>query len=381
MSYRSGRFEVDSDGTKFGAGGFVGAAGTISFEILPKTSEFEIAALLEAIKALDSEDKIISFGESIDDLDFQTDSSDNLTLAFLQRISDEIESFDVRNLRTFSSRELVRTGAAIRGRPDSTSIVRSITRSSLQIDCHILDNYRQRLFATLFYLTLREVRILLASWGHVKGDDRYTSKRDQKIANLEALALPIHLDYVLNATRQAPFPFGTKVLAKECSRFWRLYGRFGIDDRSSGLGFVTMAVDAAKAFEIYALAYFARLFPGYEQLSGAEFSYELRAESPLDVRTRSIKPDHLMYDAVGRHLVALEVKYSLDLGARSHISQIMTYLNYDSYPFEFDLRQAFLIYPGTEFRRWNVGNFNSSLEVVTIPVSVEALDLAGTTSP
>jgi len=185
---------------------------------------------------------------------------------------------------------------------------------------------------------------------------------------------------VLNSTRNAPYPFGTKALARECSRFWRLHGQLGMDSDSAGLGFVTMAIDAARAFEIYTLEYFARILTGYEHISGANFDYQLRDHDSPEIMTRSIKPDHLLFDADREHLVALEVKYSLDLGARAHISQIMSYLSYEAYPFKSNRRNAFLVYPGSTFRRWSVLNFDSALDVVTIPVSREALEIARTIS-
>jgi hypothetical protein len=297
-------------------------------------------------------------------------------MSFLERLKDSLEAFDLRHLYVLNSRQLVRTGSAIRGRPDSASIARSVARGSLQIDCHILDNYRQRIFATLFFLTLEEIQRLLKSWGHLKGQVIKQPRRSQIMVELQSLALPLQLDFVLNATRNAPYPFGTKALARECSRFWRLHGQLGMDTDSSGLGFITMAVDAARAFEIYALEYFARILTTYQHISGANFDYQLRDCDSHEIISRSIKPDHLLFDADREHLVALEVKYSLDLGTRAHISQIMSYLNYKAYPFKSNLRTAFLVYPGSEFRRWSVLNFDSTLDVVTIPVSREALEKA-----
>lgn len=375
LAYRGGRFEVDSDGTKFGVGGFTTDSGVVSFEIEPKTEGFEIAGLMEALAYLHRTDEILTFGDPVIGPRAGNSTSENMDLPFLLRLESLLCSFDARSLLTANTRRLVPTGAKLRGRPDSKALALNVSRGILRFNCAVLDNHRQRLVATLFYRTLIELGHLIETWKKLTHMNlpRQKSEIGRQLSLLGNLALPEPLPDVLRETIGPPFPLGTRDLVRECRRFWSLRHRIGIEDSNRGPGYITMVVNAALAFEIYALAYLSLRLPHHQKLKLQGQPYFADFGDPSNNRNLSIKPDHLLFDETRRDLKILEVKYSLQIAERAHVSQLLSYLKYSGYEIAVDTISGILIYPANKFDFGRIVGFDAELRIALIPVSRQAL--------
>jgi len=371
LAIRQGHIEIDSDGTKFGVGGFALESELITFEIKPKVEGFEMGALFEALSTLGVNDEIVNFGNLVRGAGFNEEASSNARLSYLLALEERLASFDARRLLSFNTTSVVYTGPSIRGRPESLSISKSLASGVLRLKCRVLDNERQRLIAALVLMTLRKVRNLIDEFERTTHARLPRDRRSMEkvIGQLSALSAPTSLRIALTETSAPPYPMGTSEFVRECQQFWRTPGLVGISDSRRGSGIVNMAVDAARGFELYALAYFKRKLPRYKKFELLELPYEVVYPSPAAPLRLTIKPDHLLYHEESGTLLILEVKYSLDLAARTHLSQVITYLKYLSFPMPVEKVSGIIVYPGTDFSTAEVRGFDAAVTINQIPVS------------
>jgi hypothetical protein len=66
--------------------------------------------------------------------------------------------------------------------------------------------------------------------------------------------------------------------------------------------------------------------------------------------------------------VVAEIKYSNNLAIREHVSQLISYLSYNSYPFQIENKTGLLIYPGDTLKVEKIPNFDANIFLVTLPV-------------
>lgn len=375
LALRRGHIEVDSDGTKFGVGGFTLQGELVTFEIKPKAEGFEMSALFDALSTLGIHDELVNFGNLVRGAGFKEEVSSNARLSYLLALEKQLAGFDARRLLGFSTTNVVHTGPSIRGRPESLSISKSLARGVLQLKCRLLDNERQRLIAALVLMTLRKVRTFLDEFERITHARLPRDKRsvENVMGQLSALAAPTTLHMAITETSAPPYPMGTSEFVQQCQQFWRTPGHVGINDSNRGSGIVNMAVDAARGFELYALAYFRRMRPSYKKIELLELPYEVVYPSPAPTIKLTIKPDHLLYHEETRTLLILEVKYSLDLAARTHLSQVITYLKYSSFPMQVENVSGIVVYPGSTFSSAEVRGFDAAVSINQIPVSRDAI--------
>jgi hypothetical protein len=366
--------QTDWDGTKIGIGSFRAFDINVTFEVFPKVDVFEIAALFRALEKLGISDSTIKFGPS-GSVGTTRSISNNYEAPFIIQLLENIFAFQTSQFFIFNSRKKLEMRGAIKGRPAPKSLVINFLHGRLAIDCHVLDNAKQREVASLLFETARSAVQDLKMWGQLLKRD--FSKFESRMKNVDAIyrSLPVSplSNNLLHSVSIPPYPFGTKNIVEQCLTYWTLKGRYAPSENFKVSNFSAMTVDVARAFEQYAGVVLGLIFKDYTPRDWPLLSYSFEDPNSGTQCSRQIIPDHILICEEKYDLLIGEIKYSTDYGSRAHVSQLISYLDFNKFPDRIDSRTGVLVYPGDQYSVVDLSGFNAQIKIMTIPVSTEFL--------
>jgi len=155
LAFDSEGIRVDYDGRKIGFGGFSSKQGKTTFSISPKVDDFDVRALFNCIDALNLYNKIVQF-QNGEEADVHEEKENPFSWAFLLGLLEDINNFGVHHFLIFNSKKMLSGRSSIIGRPVAKSLVMNMARGRFGIDCEVLDNYRQRQYASFFFCNCKE---------------------------------------------------------------------------------------------------------------------------------------------------------------------------------------------------------------------------------
>lgn len=372
LSFDSIGIRIEHDGRKVGFGGFDCLGAGITFSVYPKVDNFDLRALFDCIQSLNLYNKIVTIKNSQ-----STETQDECNMfswAFLLGLLSEINEFGVHHFSVFNSKKVLLGRNTVVGRPIAKSLALNFAKGKLGIDCEVLDNFRQRQYASLFLATAKSVVQDLRSWSNIicRSNVHPQSLFNSASSKLKNFAdVPFTLRLVTELSRP-PYAYGVQQLVTSCCQYWKWKGFFSSSNSKSKGSFWATSIAIDKAFEIYAGEILAKSFVGMKKIPKQAYSYSFNfadERSPDDLLARSIEPDHIYIDLNVNQILIAEVKYSNNLAVRDHVSQLISYLAYVSYPFNTQAKIGLLIYPGKTFNIERIPGFAAKIFLVTLPVS------------
>lgn len=372
LSFDSKGLRIDYDGRKIGFGSFKNANGKISFSINPKIDDLDIRTLFNCIEKLNLSNKIVDIKRD-QDVSIQEEDA-TFSWAFLLGLLDEINNFGVHNFSIFNSKKILRNRSSVVGRPIAKSLAINIGLGRFGIDCEVLDNYRQRQYASLFLATAKSALQDLVSWHNTLGRSNVHPRStfvsiESKLKPFANVPFSMRL---ITELSHPPFAFSVKTLVAKCVQYWRWKGMFASNNSSASSLFWSVSIALDRAFELYAGHILKNSFKEFQKIPKANYTYSfdfVDARFSNDRLDRSIEPDHIYLNEKTNDFVVAEIKYSNHLAIREHVSQLISYLAYKNYPFQIENKTGFLIYPGSAFKVEKIPNFEANIFLVTLPVN------------
>lgn len=371
LSFDSKGLRIDHDGRKIGFGSFKNNNGKITFSINPKIDDLDIRALFNCIEKLNLSNKIVEIKRDQEVSVQEEDATFSWT--FLLGLIDEINNFGVHNFSIFNSKKILRNRSSVVGRPIAKSLAINIGLGRFGIDCEVLDNYRQRQYASLFLATAKSALQDLVSWHNTLGRSNIQPRAtfvsiESKLKPFSDIPFSMRLVTELS---HPPFTFGVKNLVTKCVQYWRWKGMFASSNSSASGSFWSVSIALDRAFELYAGHILKNIFKDYQKMPKENYTYSFNfvdARLPNERLDRSIEPDHIYLNNKTNEFVVAEIKYSNHLAIREHVSQLISYLSYNRYPFQTKNRTGLLVYPGDTLKVEKIPNFDADLFLVTLPV-------------
>jgi hypothetical protein len=364
---------VDYDGRKIGFGGFSSKQGKTTFSIAPKVDDFDVRALFNCIDALNLYNKIVQF-ENNQEADVHEEEENPFSWAFLLGLLEDINDFGVHHFLIFNSKKILSGRSSVIGRPVAKSLVMNMARGRFGIDCEVLDNHRQRQYASLFFATAQSIFRDLMNWQAVikRSDARVSATYNSIAAKLKHFAdVPFSSRLVLELSHP-PYTYGVKTLLMKCLRYWRWKGMFAATNSRSTNTFWSVSIALDTAFELYAGQILKKMLGKKGKIPKVSYPYSFDFNDhrfPDDRIQREIEPDHIYFDQEAGDLVIAEVKYSNHLAVREHVAQLIAYLSYGAYPFVTKTRTGLLVYPGTQLSCEKIPNFRANIYLLTLPAN------------
>jgi hypothetical protein len=373
LSFDAVGLRVDYDGRKIGFGSFNTPRGKVTFSINPKVDDVDLKALFNCIEKLDLFSKIVEIKRDQEISVHDENSSFSWTV--LLGLLDQINDFGLHHFSIFNSKKILRSRSSIIGRPIAKSLVLNLGRGKFGIDCEVLDNYRQRQYATLFLATGKSVFQDLNSWCNIIGRSNVHPRTmfgsiDSKLKPFADVPFSMRLVTELS---HPPYSYGVKSLVAQCVQYWRWKGMFASSNGSIDNGsFWSVSIALDKAFELYAGQILKKALYNFDKLPKNNYSYSfdfIDKRFPKEKLSRSIEPDHIYVNSNTKEFIVAEIKYSNNLAIREHVSQLISYLSYSNYPFLIGKKIGLLVYPGDSFNLEKIPNFEVNIFLLTIPVS------------
>ena len=366
---------VDYDGRKIGFGSFSSEKGKTTFSIAPKVDDFDVRALFNCIDALSLYNKLVQFEHNQEASVHEGEGEENaFSWAFLLGLLEDINEFGAHHFLIFNSKKLLIGRSSIIGRPIAKSLVMNMARGRLGIDCEILDNYRQRQYASLFFATAKSIFHDLLNWQAIikRSDASLSSTYKSIVAKLKQFSdIPFSSRLLLELSHP-PYTYGVKTLLMKCLRYWRWKGMFAATNSRSANTFWSVSIALDTAFELYAGQILTKMLGQKEKLAKSSYPYSFPFKDPRfpnDRIQREIEPDHIYLDREAGHCVIAEIKYSNHLAIREHVAQLIGYLSYSEYPFAANTRTGLLVYPGNTLSCEQIPNFGADIYLLTLPAS------------
>lgn len=377
LSFDSKGLRVDYDGRKVGFGSFKSSNEKITFAINPKIDDLDIKALFDCIEKLNLSNKIVDIKR--DQEVSVKDEDATFSWTFLLGLIDEINNFGTHNFSIFNSKKILRNQSAVVGRPIAKSMIINIGLGRFGIDCEVLDNYRQRQYASLFLATAKSALQDLISWQNTIGRSNVQSRTtsnsiERKLQQFANIPFSMRL---VTELAHPPFAFGVKNLVGKCVQYWRWKGMYATNNSSNSGLFWGVSIALDRAFELYAGHILNNFFKGFQKIPKQNYSYSFNFIDPRltgERLDRSIEPDHIYLNEKTNQMVIAEIKYSNHLAIREHVSQLISYLSYKSYPFQVKDKTGFLVYPGQTLKIEKIPNFEANIYIVTLPVREGYID-------
>jgi len=374
LAFDTEGIRADYDGRKIGFGSFSSKQGKTTFSISPKVDDFDVKALFNCIDALNLYNNIVKF-ENSQDADVHEEEN-AFSWAFLLGLLNDINNFGLHNFLIFNSKKLLTGRSSIIGRPVAKSLVLNMARGRFGIDCEVLDNYRQRQYASLFFATAKSVFHDLINWQAVikRSDARVSGIYNSIAAKFKQFSdIPFSSQLLLELSHP-PYTYGVKTLLMKCLRYWRWKGTFATTNSRNPSAFWSVSIALDKAFELYAGQILKLMLSKSEKVQKATYPYSFNfKDSRLlnDRLEREIEPDHIYVDRHTDELVIAEIKYSNHLAIREHVAQLVAYLSYGDYPFPTKTKLGLLVYPGTSLSCEKIPNFGLDIYLLTLPANEE----------
>lgn len=364
---------VDYDGRKVGFGGFGSKQGKTTFSISPKVDDFDLNALFNCIDTLNLSNKIVRF-ENNQDASVHEEQANPFSWTFLLGLLDGINNFGIHHFLIFNSKKTLHSRSSIIGRPIAKSLVMNMARGRFGIDCEVLDNYRQRQYASLFFATAKAIYHDLLNWQAVikRSDVHVVGMYNSIAAKLKHFSDVPFTPRLLLELSHPPYTYGVKTLLMQCLRYWRWKGIFASSNASNTNTFWSVSIALDTAFELYAGQMLKMMLGQMEKNSKATYPYSFDFTDPRfpsDRINREIEPDHIYIDPHTGTMVIAEIKYSNQLAVREHVAQLISYLSYDAYPFATKNRIGLLVYPGTSLSCKKIPNFGADIYLLTLPAN------------
>ena len=377
LSFDAIGLRVDYDGRKIGFGSFKNSNGKITFSINPKVDDLDVRALFDCIDKLNLSNKIVDVRR--DQEASVQDEDSTFSWTFLLGLLDEINNFGVHHFSIFNSKKILRGRSSVVGRPIAKSLAINLGMGRFGIDCEVLDNYRQRQYASLFLATAKSAVQDLVSWHNTLGRSNVHPRTilmsiDSKMKPYANVPFSLRLVTELS---HPPFSYGVKSLVAKCVQYWRWKGMFASSNGLANGAFWSVSIALDKAFELYAGHILEKAYKDFDKVPKSTYSYSfdfVDSRLPNEKLSRSIEPDHIYINRKTNELIVAEIKYSNHLAVREHVSQLIAYLSYTNYPFRVEQKTGLLVYPGDTFRVEKIPNFEANLFLVTMPARDDFID-------
>lgn len=376
LAFDAEGIRADYDGRKIGFGSFSSKQGKITFSISPKIDDFDVRALFDCIDSLNLYNNIVQF-ENNQNADVKEEENE-FSWAFLLGLLDDINNFGMHNFLIFNSKKLLVGRSSIIGRPIAKSLVLNMARGRFGVDCEVLDNYRQRQYASLFYATAKSVFHDLINWQAVikRSDARISATYNSISAKFKQFSdIPFSSRLLLELSHP-PYTYGVKTLLMKCLRYWHWKGTFAANNSRTESTFWSISIALDNAFELYAGQIVRTILSKSEKIPKAKYPYSFDFKDsrlPNDRLEREIEPDHIYVSHETDEMVIAEIKYSNHLAIRDHVAQLIAYLSYGGYPFSTKKKIGLLVYPGALFSCEKIPCFEQDIYLLTLPANEEFL--------
>lgn len=363
--------KVDYDGRKIGFGNFSNKDTSVTFSIDPKVEDFDVRALFTCIDSLSFYNKIVHLNGG-SNAEVHEEKNDIFSWTFLLGLLDEINEFGVHHFLIFNSKKILKGRSSIIGRPIAKSLVTNLAMGRFGVDCEVLDNYRQRQYATLFFQTAKSISKDLSQWQSVmkRSDVNLKGTYNSISSKLKQFSdIPFSPRLILELAHP-PYPYGVKKLMMQCVRYWKWKGIFASNNSMNVSSFWSVSVALDFAFELYAGHMMKNMLPQSFKAPKQKYPYSFNFDDsrcPEGRINREIEPDHIFRITGTDHLVIAEIKYSNQMAVREHVAQLLAYLKYDLYPFPTQKRTGFLIYPGRTLAIKKIPCFDVDIYMLTLP--------------
>lgn len=370
LGFDSEGIKVDYDGRKVGFGSFCNEQGRTTFSIAPKVDDFDINALFKCIDTLHLFNRIVQFDNS-QKADIHEEQDDSFSWTFLLGLLEDINDFGIHNFLIFNSKKTIKGRSSIVGRPVAKSLVLNMAHGKFGVDCEVLDNYRQRQYASLFFATAQSIFHDLIKWQSVikRSDSSLTGTYNSIAAKLKQFSDIPFSRSLLRELAHPPFTYGVKTLLVKCIRYWKWKGIFATTNSNSLGTFWSVSMALDTAFELYAGHMIGNMLTGADKRPKQGYPYSL--DTSNNKINREIEPDHIYLLPENAGLIIAEIKYSTHLAIREHVAQLLAYLKYNAYPFDADKKMGLLVYPGKELSCQKISNFDANIYLVTLPAKEE----------
>lgn len=371
LAFDSTGIRVDYDGRKIGFGSFSSKKGKTTFSISPKVDEFDVRALFNCIDALALYSKIVQV-ESNQEANVHEETENPFSWTFLLGLLEDINDFGTHHFLIFNSKKVLNSRSSVIGRPVAKSLVMNMARGRFGIDCEVLDNYRQRQYASLFFATAKSIFHDLLNWQAVikRSEVRLSSTYNSIASKLKPFSDVSFSPRLLLELSHPPYTYGVKTLLFKCIRYWRWKGIFASSNSRNAHNFWSVSIALDTAFELYAGQILAKMLGKRKKIPKSSYAYSFDFKDsryPNHRIQRDIEPDHIFLDSDSEGLVIAEIKYSNNLAIRDHVAQLIAYMSYDPYPFATKTRTGLLVYPGTELSCEKIPNFKYDIYLLTLP--------------
>jgi len=364
---------IDYDGQRVGFGGFKTAAGPVSFSIRPKVDGLDVQALFDTINHYKLTDKVVQFDNGRESS--VSEQENEFSWTYLLSLFQDITDFSAHNFLIFNARTKITLRGGLRGRAIAKSLIMNNVTGKLGIECEVLDNLKQRQYATLFLETAKQVFRDLKSWNAIirRSDHAIDSQMQSITAKFAPFAdVPFSLNLV-RMLAHPPYSYGVRPLLDRCLQYWRWKGIYAAQEGGQKGAFWSVSIALNRAFEVYAGHILEEALPSFTKLEKDKYGYDVSvdtADSDSQELQRSLEPDHIFVNKVEPVAVIAEVKYSTYYAPREHVAQLISYMQYKKFD---DLvprsRRGVLVYPGSDYTISEIGGFDNRLFLMTIPVA------------
>ena len=339
-----GDLNLSHDGQRIGSGSVSTNEATYFIDVVSKSDELRLEELSEHFG---SKNLTSVYGQIFTCSDRGVgQGEDSYSFAFLIGLLEEISTFGTHFFNIYSTKKR----AVYKARPIGKLIGESFIKNQLLgkydvFEVEQLDNSEAKKYATVFYHTAISIYEDLERWrtGQVlDGLDIDVSHR-QAVMRLKPFADNQFTTQLLIQLSKPPFPFGVKELFLKCLRYWRSKGRVVGKQSHERMAYTGFALRLNNLFEDYVGLVFEKSFPKHvTHMPKGSYVYGENLGF-----YRALEPDHIYIDQNNKTLTIVEVKYSLVIGVREHVAQLIAYLNYQ-YPEWSDCEKTgILVYPGT----------------------------------
>lgn len=366
---------VDYDGRKVGFGSFCNDCDRITFAVSPKIEDFDIKALFKCIDSLHLFNKIVQFDNN-QQADVHEQQDESFSWVFLLGLLDDINNFGIHNFLIFNSKKVLKGRSAIVGRPIAKSLVMNVALGRFGVDCEVLDNFRQRQYASLFFHTAQSIYKDLSNWQSIikRSDSNLTNTFHSIAAKLKHFSdIPLSQN-LLRELSHPPFTYGVKDLLMKCIRYWKWKGIVATSNSRSNNAFWSVSIALDQAFELYAGHVIGKMLKQSTKIQKQRYSFTFPIKDlrfPKDRVEREIEPDHIYVIDENALVIIAEIKYSNQLAVREHVGQLISYLKYSDFPFLFKDRIGLLVYPGQSLLLQPIPNFEANIFLLTLPANEE----------
>jgi hypothetical protein len=362
---------IDYNGQRIGFGGFKTPAGLVSFSIQPKTDGLDVQSLFDAIDSYHLTDKVVQFDDGRESS--VSEQEKEFSWTYLLALFEEIADFSAHNFLIFNARTKVTLRGGLRGRAIAKSLIINNITGRLGIECEVLDNLKQRQYATFFLETAKQVFRDLKGWNAIirRTDHATQSKMHSINAKFAPFAdVPFSLTLV-RMLAHPPYSYGVRPLLERCLQYWRWKGIYAAQEGGQKGAFWSVSIALDRAFEVYAGHVLDKSLHGFRGLPKEKYDYHISLDGDSDdlpEQPRAIEPDHIFINEAAETAIIAEVKYSNNHAPREHVAQLISYMQYkgfnDRVP---QKRVGVIVYPGSAYKISEITGFDNRLFLMTIP--------------